>query len=242
MELYQFPLSHFCEKARWALDYKGCHYRIHNLLPGPHLWQTRRLAPKTHVPILTDGGHTVQGSAEIIDHLEELRPEPALTPADPGQAREAREWEAWADRDIGVHLRRYSYGHFMAYPAMLRSVLLARASASQRLWYPLLFPGVIRAMRKSMRIYPPKVAESRERLEAAFKRLDETLQSGGYLVGDTFSRADLAVCALLAPLVLPGNYDAPASDQRPEELIEFRERQRPRPFFAWVDSIYARHR
>ena len=36
IELYQFPLSHFCEKARWALDYKSIAYRPVNLLPGFH--------------------------------------------------------------------------------------------------------------------------------------------------------------------------------------------------------------
>ena len=32
--LYQFPISHYCEKARWQLDHKGLAYRTRNLLPG----------------------------------------------------------------------------------------------------------------------------------------------------------------------------------------------------------------
>jgi glutathione S-transferase len=35
--LYQFQFSHYCEKARWALDYKGLAYAPKNLLPGPGL-------------------------------------------------------------------------------------------------------------------------------------------------------------------------------------------------------------
>jgi glutathione S-transferase len=34
--LYQFQFSHFCEKARWALDYKDLPYTCKNLLPGLH--------------------------------------------------------------------------------------------------------------------------------------------------------------------------------------------------------------
>ena len=34
--LYQFPLSHFCEKARWMLDYKELEYVAQNLMPGAH--------------------------------------------------------------------------------------------------------------------------------------------------------------------------------------------------------------
>jgi glutathione S-transferase len=34
--LYQFPLSHYCEKARWLLDHKELDYVAHNLIPGFH--------------------------------------------------------------------------------------------------------------------------------------------------------------------------------------------------------------
>ncbi len=41
--LYQFPISHYCEKTRWNLEAKGLSYRIENLLPGPHRLVTKRL-------------------------------------------------------------------------------------------------------------------------------------------------------------------------------------------------------
>ena len=66
--LYQFPISHFCEKARWALDYKGVPFQPHNLLPGLHMNTARRLASNTSVPILDHDGTVVQGSAAIISH------------------------------------------------------------------------------------------------------------------------------------------------------------------------------
>ena len=34
--LYQFPISHYCEKVRWAMDYKKLEYKAKNLLPGLH--------------------------------------------------------------------------------------------------------------------------------------------------------------------------------------------------------------
>jgi len=54
IKLYQFCCSHFCEKARWALEYKRLAYRPVNLVPGLHLRPVRKLAPKSCVPLLVD--------------------------------------------------------------------------------------------------------------------------------------------------------------------------------------------
>ena len=42
IELYQFPISHFCEKIRWTLDYKGLSHKTRNLLPGLHVLKTKK--------------------------------------------------------------------------------------------------------------------------------------------------------------------------------------------------------
>src|SRR5690606_11485280 len=42
--VYQFPISHYCEKTRWQLDHKGMPYQIRNLLPGAHRLFTRTRA------------------------------------------------------------------------------------------------------------------------------------------------------------------------------------------------------
>jgi glutathione S-transferase len=36
IEQYQFYFSHYCEKARWALDYRGASYKSRNLIPRLH--------------------------------------------------------------------------------------------------------------------------------------------------------------------------------------------------------------
>src|SRR6187397_1382247 len=58
--LYQFEFSHFCEKARWALDYKGLAHERRNLLPGLHARVARKLASNSSLPILVDNGAVVQ--------------------------------------------------------------------------------------------------------------------------------------------------------------------------------------
>ncbi len=113
LTLYQFTFSHFCGKARWALDYKGLPYTPRNLLPGLHRRVVLRLARKSTVLLLIDNGEIIQGSTEIIDHLDGRYPEYPLTPATDPQAKESREWEAYLDDEVGVPLRLWGYYHLL---------------------------------------------------------------------------------------------------------------------------------
>ena len=53
--LYQFPLSHYCEKARWLLDFKDLEYSVKNLFPATHRLLTLWKANSTTVPLVKDG-------------------------------------------------------------------------------------------------------------------------------------------------------------------------------------------
>ena len=76
--LYTFTISHFAEKARWSLDYKGIHYQEKRLVPGSHVPIIKRIAPSTFVPVLQDAGRIIQGSSTIIDYVDETVPSPRL--------------------------------------------------------------------------------------------------------------------------------------------------------------------
>ena len=78
--LHQFPISHYCEKVRWALDYKGVDYRLKNHLPGLHLKKMKAVAPFSSVPVLEHDGHYVHDSAAIISYLDTQFPARSLTP------------------------------------------------------------------------------------------------------------------------------------------------------------------
>ena len=84
IELYQFPFSHYCEKVRWALDYKGIAYRTVNLLPGSHFKHLAKLAPKSSVPVLRDGAIVMQDPRPLLtiwtgDMRTRLSHRPTLT-------------------------------------------------------------------------------------------------------------------------------------------------------------------
>ena len=81
IRLYTFTISHFAEKARWSLDYKGITYQQKRLVPGSHVPIVKRIAPSTFVPVLEDAGRIIQGSSAIIDYVDKHQ---SRAPAYPG--------------------------------------------------------------------------------------------------------------------------------------------------------------
>jgi glutathione S-transferase len=240
LTLYQFPISHYCEKIRWALAYKGLNYRTRNLLPGLHVRQTRRLSDNPMVPILVHDVRVLQNSRDIISYLDETFPDHPLTPGDPEQRRQALEWEDYLDREIGIHLRRYCYSVLLEHPSVLIPFFTHRGP-----WYgPLLlrlgFPVLRQRMRRFLNIKEATAATSRKRLLRAVHRIGKHLQGRGYLVGEGFTRADLTAAALLGPLAMPTQYGLPWPASMPAEIDRLA--QILATELQWVSELYAAHR
>ena len=239
--LYQFPISHYCEKVRWALDYKGVPYSKKNLLPGLHMKTTRKLARHSSVPILDHGGTIVQGSSEIISYLDKTLPERLLTPVNPAEAQLVREWERYLDEEVGVHLRRCVYYTLLDYPDIVIGFFAQDGSWWNKPLLKLMFPRVKKLMRARMKIDAAGAAESREHLDAALQRVQAAIADNQpFLVGKQFSRADLTAAALLAPLFMPPQYGLQWPRQMPEPIRELSEQYQPQ--LEWAAGIYQRYR
>ena len=244
MQLYQFPISHFCEKVRWALDYKSIPWQACNLLPGPHAKTAKSLAV-THpsLPILRHNQRIIQGSGAILDYLEHVQPNPSLSPSDTRQASAAGEWERYFDREIGETLRCYAYHYLLADTATVRPLLMHGTPAGPTRWfYPLIFPRVAKMMRDMMNINHQSAEAAKQRLLAALQKLEQGLDDKAFLVGNQFTRADLTAAALLAPLCRAPGYGLPWPAQWPSALEEFRQQQSHRPWYAWVEGLYRHYR
>ena len=80
--LYQFPISHYCEKTRWQLTCKGLAFTASNLLPGPHRLRSQWMARINTLPILRDGERVVGDSTKIAYYLEKYYPSLPLLPTE----------------------------------------------------------------------------------------------------------------------------------------------------------------
>jgi glutathione S-transferase len=240
IRLYQFPFSHFCEKARWALEHKRIAYQAVNLLPGLHVKPVRKLAPKSCLPVLQDGDAVVQDSAAIITYLDTKHPHSPLTPRDPEAAREALEWEKTLDEQIGVTLRLWFYYHALPDRPRALKFLLTGAPWYGRPLFTLIFPKVREAMVRAMNINAQTAEQAEQTFSAALDELDAALSRRRFLVADRFSRADLTACALLSPCCLPADVEAVA--KFPPPVLDLRSKLKTRRSFHWVREVYGEFR
>jgi glutathione S-transferase len=248
LTLWQINISHYAEKVRWALDYKGIDHVRRSPQPAMHmmlaLWLSR--GAETTLPIMQLEGVTVTDSTAIIAALEQRYPNPPLYPTDPEHRRRALELEDFFDEELGPYVRLYLWHELLSEPEMLNN--LASLTFPERLrnckritgaWtraFVILRYGVSREGAANL---------ARRKILAATDRLDAALEANGgeYLIGDSFSVADLTAASLFNPMV--GSEQGPLPPgvlQVPESYATFCGELGERPGFLWVHETFRRHR
>jgi glutathione S-transferase len=241
--LYQFAFSHYNEKVRWALDYKGLPSRRVSLLPGFHESRIRRLSGgPTTTPLLRDGERVVSGSAAIVAHLESRAPAPPLFPSDPGRRREAGEWVRWLDEEIGPAVRLAVFHDLLADPALAGRLFTTGQPALKGALYRALFPRLVPMLRQRMGIDEESAASARETVAAGLRRLEEASRPGGYLVGARFGVADLTAGSLFFPLFFPPQLGFELPKGPSPALEGWLARWRDHPGAETVRALWQEHR
>ncbi len=120
--LWHIGVSHYSEKVRWALDYKGVEHERREPTPGVHmalaLWWSRG-ETKTF-PVLDLDGEKVLDSTAIIGALEAKWPEPPLYPEDPSDRRQALDLEDFFDENLGPAVRLFGWHHLRQDKELMR--------------------------------------------------------------------------------------------------------------------------
>lgn len=225
IKLYQFPVSHYCEKVRWALDYKRLPFRKINLIPGPHVRKVLSLATTSELPVIDDDGTIVQGSAAIIDYLDKKYPARPLTPTDPVLAEQAIVWEKRLDEEVGCAVRVFLYHHLLPHPSVIIPLLTAKQNIMVKTMFYAGYKKLSSTMRRLMDINEDSAHKAMADMDDVLSDLRQVYVNTRYLVGDEFSRADLAACALFAPLFQPSGYGLkwPDMSSAPVEMTEWLE-------------------
>lgn len=244
--LVTIPFSHFCEKARWGLERAKVPFREDPWAPGLHMIRTRqRGRRRSSVPLLiTDEGTRFHDSTAILELADGGRG--VLYPKDPTQAAAVRALEGRFDRELGPNTRRAVYFHALSERRRALQLLRSGSPRWQGLVLGVVFPALRALMRKGMKIQADTAAASVEKVRALFHDVSALLEAHGgtFLVGSTFTAADLTFASLAAPVLLPAEYGAalPPMDALPEPLSILVRELRATPAGAFALRLYRDHR
>lgn len=245
--LWQIDISHYSEKARWALEYKGVDHRRRSPLPGTHipiaLVLTRGAQPT--MPILQIDDETIGDSTAIIAALEARYPNPPLYPSDPEDRARALELEDWFDENLGPHARLLPFYELTQEPELFAEVAAAAVPGPLGKAKPLVGAYARNYTRLRWNANSDEDAvRAREAIVAALDKLEAELEQGKgeFLVGDSFSVADLTAASLFYPLVVPPEGPLPTDLPRPPALERFRESLSSRRGYRWVEETFRKHR
>ncbi len=237
--LYQFPLSHFCEKARWCLDHKELPFEAHNLMPGLHRLHTRLRAHSNTLPMLKDGERWVADSTGIALYLDDRYAELPLLPRDSSRREQVLNIDRQAGQ-LASDVRRWLYIHMADHP-MIRRVMLGEGNWLKRT-EKVSWPIVLKGVKKLYGIRPERAPSTHARIQSAIDTLEATLlaHGGRYLVGEKITLADIATASALAPML--NIADTPwvlAPDEvAPDAVQQAQQQLLDRPLGQYVLRLY----
>ena len=244
--LWQFRISPYSEKARWALDHKGVEYERKAPPPGLHMLIALTLTRGGHktFPVLQLDGKSIGDSTAIIAALEERFPEPPLYPEDPEERRRALELEDWFDEELGPHIRLLVFHEATQEPELMAEAVVPDLPRPLRRFRGAAVAAGRYASTFAGWRYGVKSAEAadvaRGRVMAALDHLEAELDGNEYLVGDHFSVADLTAAALFYPLVFPP--EGPPLPDPPDGFKDFLALLEGRDGCRWVERMFREHR
>jgi glutathione S-transferase len=209
--LITIPISHYCEKARWALERAGLAYSEERHVQGVHRVAARRAGGGSTVPVLVAPEGVFAESEQIVAYADESLPvDLRLFPAEPGLRAEVEEVSRWLDEGLGPDGRRLMYANMLEHRRLMLRVNCQGVPKWERRTMTALWPAVVRLGKRELGIAPTSADEDEVRVRSAFDAVAERLADGRrYLCGDRFTAADLTFAALSASVLVPPGYGVP---------------------------------
>ncbi|MBI5513064.1 MAG: glutathione S-transferase [Deltaproteobacteria bacterium] len=209
LRLITIPISHYGERARWALDHAGLDYvEEHHLQFFSWGHALRRGGRKTLPVVLTPEG-PLADSAEALRYAS-ARASAPLYPEDPRARAEVEAYERpLADR-YGVETRRVAYQWFFRALDVCLPYNAGAAPGYEVRAMDLLRGAVKGFAGRYLDLSPGAVSRGRGEVQRTLDAVAERLSDGRrYLFGERLTAADLTFAAMSAPALLPPSYGVP---------------------------------
>jgi glutathione S-transferase len=246
LRLVTIPISHYCEKARWALDRAGLPYREVPHVQGIHNVASRLVGGKGTVPVLVTHYGAIGESEEIVTWVDAGLPaEQRLLPPEGEARREVQAVSRRFDEELGPRGRRLMYVHMLARPEFalrFNNVGVPRWEDRAVRWG---FPLFRRLINRVLDIRPGIEREDEAAVWREFDFVADRLSDGRpHLCGERFGAADMTFAAMSAPVIVPPIYGVPLPqpDILPPDTAALVERGREHPAGRYALRLYADYR
>ena len=246
LRLITIPISHFCEKARWALDRAGIGYREERHVQGIHQIVARRAGGGSTVPVLITPDGALAESEQILGWVDERTPaEHRLYPADPAARTEVDRLCRRFDSELGPRARRLMYVHMLPQKELLLRVNNTGVPRWEDRLMRLGWPVVVRYARRHLGIEPGIEVEDEAVVWRELDFVADLLADGRpYLCGEHFGAADLTFASLSAAAIVPPVYGTPLPqpDVLPGRTGALVTRAREHPAGRYAMRLFQTHR
>jgi len=222
--LVTIPISHYCEKARWALDRAGIAYVEQAHIQAIHRIATRRAGGGLTAPVLCCADGALANSTDILAWANvQSTSLCALYPKSPDRAAVVRRLEDYFDTRLGPQARCWLYQQLRERRDLALDYGCAGVPAWERMTLRLGYPALIAIVAHVLDVTPTTGLQSEHEVRAVFDVVGKYLNDGRpYICGEEFTAADLTFSALAAPMLMPMGYGVqlPQPDELPPYTAE----------------------
>jgi glutathione S-transferase len=241
--LLTIPISHFCEKARWALERAGLEYREERHVQGVNRVVSKRAGGHGTLPVLICEAGVLAQSEAIVRYADAHLPEAQRL--FPDGAREVTALCRELDAGLGPDGRRLMYAHMLPRKDLMLEFNDVGVPPWEDRMMRSLWPVVAFWGRRELGVRDGTPEQDRPRVLAAFDSIAERLRDGRpYLFGERFTAADLTFAALAAAVLAPPEYGTPLPqlDVLPEPVARDVVAFRSHPAGAFALRLFREHR
>ena len=139
-------------------------------------------------------------------------------------------------------IRRILYSFILQYPEFVTHCFTMKMPKYKRWLVRILYPFLRRGIYKKFVLNAEEVNKSRKQFREAMETLRHRLGQREYFIGDTLSRADMSIAAMLSILLRPEEHPHRWPAHPIPEMDNFYSEYQEHPIFIWALSIYRKHR
>ena len=220
--LVTIPISHYCEKARWALERAGLDYVEERHVQGISILKARRAGGGETTPVLVAEEGVLGESEDILRYADEhLDEEHRLFPAAAPLRDEVVKLSRWLDEGLGPAGRRLMYAHMLTQRRQMLRVNNQGVPAWEGRLMGAIWPLATRLASRRLDIGPTTLRDDDPRVRQVFDVIAERLADGRRrLCGDRFTAADLTFACLASSVLVPPEYGVrlPQPDELPPQI------------------------